>query len=161
MKLFKTSLAITVALVVTVIAAPVAQADNPTRAQLRALEIRGQAMNRLCDDPTLTADAYRALCGKPASSKQQVVAQLRALEIRGQAMNHLCDGSRKLSAEAFEALCGVGAAPTVQAVASTGFDWGDFGIGAGAMLGLVLLTGGTVAGLHYGRKSSVRPRTVS
>jgi hypothetical protein len=159
MKLFKTSLAITAALVVTVIAAPVAQADNPTRAALRALEIRGQAMNRLCDDPTLTADAYQALCGKPASSKQQVVAQLRALEIRGQAMNHVCDGSRKLSAEAFEALCGVAAAPAV-AAASTGFDWSDFGIGAGAMLGLVLLAGGT-AGLHFGRKSSVRPRTIS
>jgi hypothetical protein len=159
MKLFKTSLAITAALVVTVIAAPVAQADNPTRAELRALEIRGQAMNRLCDDPTLTADAYQALCGKPASSKRQVVAQLQALEIRGQAMNHLCDGSQKLSAEGSAALCGVAAAPTVPAVAS--FDWRDFGIGAGAMLGLVLLAGGTAAGLHFGRKSGVRPRTIS
>jgi hypothetical protein len=33
-----------------------------------------------------------------------------------------------------------------------GFDWGDFGIGAAAMLGLVLLGGGLVAGAHYIRR---------
>jgi hypothetical protein len=33
-----------------------------------------------------------------------------------------------------------------------GFDWGDFGIGAVAMLGLVLLGGGLVAGAHYIRR---------
>jgi hypothetical protein len=41
-----------------------------------------------------------------------------------------------------------------------GFDWGDFGIGAAAMLGLVLLGGFAVA-VHYGRRAGVRPRTVS
>ena len=33
-----------------------------------------------------------------------------------------------------------------------GFEWGDFGIGAAAMLGLVLLGGGLVAGAHYIRR---------
>lgn len=33
-----------------------------------------------------------------------------------------------------------------------GFDWGDFGIGAAAMLGLVLLGGGLGAGAHYIRR---------
>ena len=33
-----------------------------------------------------------------------------------------------------------------------GIDWGDFGIGAAAMLGLVLLGGGLVAGAHYIRR---------
>jgi hypothetical protein len=42
-----------------------------------------------------------------------------------------------------------------------GFDWGDFGIGVAAMFGLVLLTTGLVAGVHYSRKGSVRPRPVS
>jgi hypothetical protein len=42
-----------------------------------------------------------------------------------------------------------------------GFDWSDFGIGAGAMLGLVLLSGGIATAVHYSRRSSVRPRTVS
>jgi hypothetical protein len=43
---------------------------------------------------------------------------------------------------------------------SDGFDWGDFGIGAAAMLGLVLL-GGIAAAVHYSRRAGVRPRTVS
>ena len=41
------------------------------------------------------------------------------------------------------------------------FDWGDFGIGAAAMLGLVLLSGGLLAGAYFGRKIGVRPRPVS
>jgi hypothetical protein len=44
---------------------------------------------------------------------------------------------------------------------STGFNWGDFGIGAAAMFGLVLLALGLLAGTHYRRKGSVRPRPVS
>ena len=44
---------------------------------------------------------------------------------------------------------------------SRAFDWGDFGLGAGAMLGGILLAGGLGAGLHYGRRSSVRVRPVS
>ena len=35
-------------------------------------------------------------------------------------------------------------------MSSSAFDWGDFGIGVGAMLGLVVLGGGLVAGAHYG-----------
>jgi hypothetical protein len=41
------------------------------------------------------------------------------------------------------------------------FDWGDFGIGAAAMLGLVLLSGGLLGGAYYGRKGGVRLRPVS
>ena len=41
------------------------------------------------------------------------------------------------------------------------FDWADFGIGAGAMLGVLLLATGLLAGAHYGRKSGVRPRPTS
>jgi hypothetical protein len=49
----------------------------------------------------------------------------------------------------------------VSNVSSTGFDWSDFGIGAGAMLGLLLLGTGLLAGAHYSRRSSVRPRPAS
>ena len=42
-----------------------------------------------------------------------------------------------------------------------GFGWGDFGIGAAAMLGLVLLSGGLLAGAYLGREIGVRPRSVS
>jgi hypothetical protein len=41
----------------------------------------------------------------------------------------------------------------------TSFDWGDFGIGAAAMLGLVLLAIGLFAGAHCGRRSGVRARS--
>ena len=44
---------------------------------------------------------------------------------------------------------------------STAFDWGDFGIGAAAMLGLVLLATGLLAGVHFSRKIGVRPRPIS
>jgi hypothetical protein len=42
-----------------------------------------------------------------------------------------------------------------------GLDWSDFGLGAGAMLGLVLLAGGIAAGAHFARKSGMRVRPVS
>jgi hypothetical protein len=41
-----------------------------------------------------------------------------------------------------------------------GVDWGDFGIGAAAMLGLVLLGSGLAAGAYYSRRG-VRPRPAS
>jgi hypothetical protein len=41
------------------------------------------------------------------------------------------------------------------------FDWSDFGLGAGASLGLALLLGGIAAGLHFGRRGTAPPRTVS
>ena len=49
----------------------------------------------------------------------------------------------------------------VEQPTGNGFDWGDFGIGAAAMLGLVLLSGGLLAGAHLGRKMGARPRSVS
>jgi len=54
--------------------------------------------------------------------------------------------------------------PTTTPVPSRGsssFDWADFGIGAGAMLGVLLLATGLLAGAHYGRKSGVRPHPTS
>jgi hypothetical protein len=43
---------------------------------------------------------------------------------------------------------------------SGGFDWSDFGAGAGAMLGAVLLTAGLAAAVHHGRRGGVRTRPV-
>ena len=74
-------------------------------------------------------------------------------------MNHLCDGS---AGEISAALCGhLATRQVTQVTRSTGFDWSDFGIGVGAMLGFVLLAGGIAAGVHYGRKGSAHPRPVS
>ena len=198
MKLFATYLVVTVALVVT----SVAQAGRPSAAELRALEIRGQAMNTLCSSSTLTNAGYRAACGTASVSRRPTAAQLNALEIRGQAMNQLCgdstlrpDGYKALcgsagaatrptaselnaleirgramnqlcagkfaSVDSFNALCGSGstASQAVRVVTATGFNWNDFGIGAAAAIGAVLLAGGIAAGVHYGRsRHDVRPR---
>jgi hypothetical protein len=198
MKLFATYLVVTVALVVT----SVAQAASPTAAQLRGMEIRGQAMNRLCSNSALTPAGYAAVCGTTRVSGRPTAAQLNALEIRGQGMNQLCsdstlrpDGYKALcgsagaagrltasqldalevqgqamnqrcagkfaSVDSFNALCGSGspASQAVKVVAATGFAWNDFGIGAAAAFGAVLLAGGIAAGVHYGRsRHSVRPR---
>jgi hypothetical protein len=164
MNLFRTIFLVT-AVAVAVAVAPVALAANPTPAELKALEIRGQALNQRCDNPTLSSEAFRALCGTVGARYQPTRAELRALEIRGQALNHLCDGGNVVSVAGYRAICGDSArfvTVTAPGVAtSRGFDWSDFGIGAGAMLGLVLLSAGVAAAVHFSRRSSVRPRTVS
>src|SRR5262245_10223582 len=185
--------------------ASAAQANS--NSAVRALQIRGQGMNALCDNPTLSREGFVALCGTKGASQQPTRAVLRAyqirgagmnslavsrtiapdvraLQIRGEGMNALCQHPT-LSREGFVAVCGTKGAsqqPTravlraytirgqalnavtavpVATVSSTGFDWSDFSIGAASMLGLVLLAGGIAAGVHYGRKSSPRPRPVS
>ena len=109
--------AVAVAIAVT----PVALATSPSPAELKALEIRGQALNQACLDPTQSRAAFRALCTYTGTQTQ----------------------------------------PTRVEASSSGFDWRDFSIGAGAMFGLALLLGGTAAAVHYGRRSSVQPRTAS
>jgi hypothetical protein len=148
-----------VAALMGVTAVPLAQAAGPSPAELKALQIRGQALNELCGDSTLTGAAYASLCGTAGAGNQPTPSELNALEIRGQALNHLCDGSsREISAS----VCGrLATGQVTQITRSRGFDWSDFGIGAGAMLGFVLLAGGIAAGVHYGRKGSVHPRPVS
>jgi len=134
--------------------------SRPTPAQLNALEIRGQAMNQLCGDSTLRPDGYKALCGSAGAATRPTASELNALEIRGRAMNQLCAG-KFASVDSFNALCGSGstASQAVRVVTATGFNWNDFGIGAAAAIGAVLLAGGIAAGVHYGRsRHDVRPR---
>jgi hypothetical protein len=163
MNLHRTILLVT-AVAVAVAVTPVALAGSPTPAELNALELRGQALTQACLDPAHSREAFRALCTYTGAQNQPTPAEVKALEIRGQALTQACLDPTH-SREAFRALCTyVGAenqATRADVPSSSGFDWGDFGIGAGAMLGLALLVGGTAAAVHYGRRSSVRPRTVS
>lgn len=162
MNLLRTIFLVT-AVAAAVAVAPVALAGNPTPAELQALEIRGKALTQACLDPAHSRDAFRALCTYAGAQNQPTPAELKALEIRGQALNQACLDPAH-SRAAFRALCtytGTQTQPTRVEASSSGFDWGDFGIGAGAMLGLALLFGGTAAAVHYGRRSSVQPRTVS
>ena len=117
MRRLTTYIGIVAALVVAVVAVPLAQAADPSPAELKALEIRGQALNQMCVGSS--GEISATLCGRLATGQ------------------------------------------VTQVTRSSGFDWSDFGIGAGAMLGFVLLAGGIAAGVHYGRRRSAWPRTVS
>lgn len=102
-----------------------------SKAEYRALMIRGDAMN----------EHYRI--GRWQNVPQGMTPdEFRALTIRGEALNkqyHLGKWSTSSSTSAK----GV----------SHGFSWGAFGIGAVAMLGLVLLAGGVVAGSRHSRET--------
>ena len=76
-------------------------------------------------------------------------AAYRALMLRSAALN------RQYGLDRTRQSTKVVAQPTGS---GNGFDWGDFGIGAAAMLGLVLLSGGLLAAAYFGRKSGARPR---
>ena len=164
MKRLVTSLGIVAALM-AVTAVPLAQAADPSPTELKALEIRGQALNQQCDNPTLSREAFLGLCGNAGAQNQPTRAELKALELRGQALNHLCDGRNVASAVGYRAICGERARAVTlaapEAPISSGFHWGEFGIGAGAMLGLVLLLGGVATAVHSSRRGSVQPGTVS
>jgi hypothetical protein len=92
----------------------------------------------------VTAFAGAAHAGiRPAGMSK---AEYRALMLRSEALNrkyHL--GSYSVAARASEPVTSPG-----------GFAWSAFGIGATAMLGLILLTSGVIAGGRYGRRV---PRT--
>ena len=120
-------------------AVPAAHAGNPNAPALRAIELRSQELGKLCQSGTLSRGLYIGHCGPKPAEDHSTAADLRAVEIRGQAIDQVAT---------------VRATPT-----SAGFDWADFGIGAGSMLGLVLLAGGVATRVH-GRKGSVLPRRV-
>ena len=137
MKRLTSYLVVIATVVAAVAAAPAAHAGNPNAAALRAIELRSQELGKLCQSGTLSRELYIGHCGTKRAEDHSTAADLRAVEIRGQAIDQVA---------------------TVRATpAPAGFDWADFGIGAGSMLGLVLLAGGVATRVH-GRKGSVRPR---
>jgi hypothetical protein len=126
-----TSYLVVIATVVAAVAAvPAAHAGNPNAAALRAIELRSQELGKLCQSGTLSREVYIRHCGPITQASNPNAAALRAID----------------------RVATVRATPT-----SAGFEWADFGIGAGSMLGLVLLAGGVATRVH-GRKGSVRPR---
>jgi hypothetical protein len=104
-----------------------------SKAEYRALMLRSQAL-----DEKYGLGEWAA---KPPSMSH---AEFRALMIRSRALNEKYGvGVSKVTTPAPRV-----AAPVV---ARDGFVWGDFAIGAAAMLGLVLLVAGLVAGGRHGR----------
>ena len=122
------------ALVVLAAAGGIAQAatskpSGMSQAEYRALMARSAGLN----------ERYRlgAWKGVPEGLSP---AEYRALTLRSEALNKQY-GLGKWSAAA------------ATDVSTHGFEWGAFGIGAVAMLGLVLLAGGAVVGNRRGREA--------
>jgi len=107
--------------------------------EYEALVIRSQALNDLYGEPEVTS---------------QYKAMVRADRIRGEAMNRLARSGVFVTAPAIPS----DTAPAVpgDTVAGDGFDWGDFAIGLGAMLGFVLLAGGLAGATLYARRGHAR-----
>ena len=158
MKRFTSSLVVIATVVAAVAAVPAAHAGNPNAAAVRAIELRSQELGKLCQSGTLSRDLYIRHCGPITQAGNPNAAAVRAIELRSRELGKLCQ-SATLSRDLYIGHCG----PSVQAIdqvavpTSAGFDWADFGIGAGSMLGLVLLSGGVAIRMH-GRQGSVRPR---
>jgi len=122
------------ALVVLAVAVGMAQAATSkpsvmSQAEYRALMARSAGLN----------ERYRlgAWKGVPEGLSP---AEYRALTLRSEALNKQYG-------------LGNWAVPAQTQVATHGFAWGAFGIGAVAMLGLVLLAGGAVVGNRRGREA--------
>jgi hypothetical protein len=115
-----------------------------------ALKIRSEALNRLYGNAVTGLSPQRFKELYEAGGNRMTPQAVAALVARSEALN------RQYVLERTSRPTKVGEQPT-----GNGFDWGDFGIGAAAMLGLVLLSGGLLAAAYLGRKMGVRPRSVS
>ena len=123
---------------------------------------RADQVGSLLRPAGMTKDAYRALmlrsealneryglgkwAGRPPSMSP---AAYRALMLRSEALNRRYGLDRTSQSTKVVAQ---------QTSSGNGFDWGDFSIGAAAMLGLVLLTQGLLAAAYLGRRIGVRSR---
>ena len=118
-------------------------------AEYRALMIRSKALNERYGNAVtrLSPQQFKALYA--AGGDRLAPQELVALVARSEALNRRYGlGASTGSTQSSGIL---DSQKPVGSAAAT-FDWGDFGIGAAAMLGLLLLTGGLVAGSRYGRR---------
>ena len=118
--------------------------------EYRALMIRSEALNTLHGNAVtrLSPQQFKGLY--QAGAHLMAPQEFAALVARSEALNRQSRLYRTSQ-------------PTNTVVeqptgSGDGFDWGDFGVGAAAMLGLVILGGGLVVGAHFGRRTGVRPR---
>jgi hypothetical protein len=125
-----------------------------TKQQLQAMSERWAAK--------AAHDSQATLVGHPAASyytKQQLEAMSQSWAARA-ALSSLATAEAALGSLPFQArsalLSRVGQTPVVVSSHSS-FEWGDFGIGAAGMLGLVLLAGGAFFVVRFGRRSTSLP----
>jgi hypothetical protein len=96
--------------------------------------------------------------GRPAASyytKQQLEAMSQGWAAKS-ALSSLTPQQRKALLQVVTANT-----PIVRTSQASGFQWGDFGIGAASMLGIVLLAGGGAIAARHSRRSSAVPARAS
>ena len=117
--------------------------------EYRALMIRSEALNTLYGNAVTRLSPQQFKGFYQAGANLMAPQEFAALLARSEALNRQSQLDRASQ-------------PTMVVEQPTGsgngFDWADFGIGAAAMLGLVLLSGGLLAGVYFGRRTGVRPR---
>jgi hypothetical protein len=121
-----------------------------TESEYRALMIRSEALNDLHGNAVTRLSPQEFTGLYQAGGNRMAPEELAALVTRSEALN------RRSQLDRTSRPTTVVEQPTGS---GSGFDWGDFGIGAAAMLGLVLLGGGLLAGTYLGRRTGARPVT--
>ena len=124
----------------------------------RALMIRSEALNKRYGNAVtrLSPQQFKELY--QAGANRMAPQEFAALVARSEALNRFVANDNAHQVKPTSQPTKVVEQPTGS---GNGFSWGDFGIGVAAMLGLVLLSAGLLAGAYFGRKTGVRPRSVS
>jgi hypothetical protein len=145
----------TVVAVVALAASAQAATSTPagmSQAEYRALMIRSEALNELHGNAVTRLSPPEFAGLYQAGANRMAPQAFAALVARSEALNRQSRLDRtSRPATVVEHPTGAG----------NGFGWRDFGIGAAAMLGVVLLSGGLLAGAYFGRRNGARPRPVS
>ena len=144
----------TIGAIVVLAASAQAATSKPagmSQPEYRALMIRSEALNKLYGNAVTRLSPQQFTGLYQAGANRMGSQEFVALVARSAALNRQSRLGTSQPTTVVEEPTGSG----------NGFDWGDFGIGAAAMLGLVLLSGGLLAGAYFGRKIGVRPRPVS
>ena len=120
-----------------------------TQSEYRALMIRSEALNELHGNAVTRLSPQQFTGLYRAGASRMAPQAFAALVARSAALNRQSRLDTSQPTTVVEQPTGSG----------SGFDWGDFGIGAAAMLGLVVLSGGLLAGAYFGRRTAARPVT--
>jgi hypothetical protein len=145
----------TIGAIVVLTASAQAATSKPagmSQPEYRALMIRSEALNKLYGNAVtrLSPRQFKELY--QAGTNRMAPQEFAALVARSEALN------RRYGLDRTSQPMKVVEQPTGS---GNGSGWGDFGIGAAAMLGLALLSAGLLAGAYFGRKIGVRPRSAS
>ena len=126
----------------TATAASAGVPEGMTKAEYRALQIRGEALNNLYGNAVTRLSPAQFAAYWNAGAWRLSPDEFNALVVRSEALNSY---GKTLQAST----------PVASTSASTSFAWDDFGIGMAAAFGLVLLTGGLAVAVRTATRKRV------